>query len=143
MARWADGRGFTMVVLSEHHDTDDGFMSCPLTIAAAILGSTSHLSCTVSALPVPLHDPAHLAEEIATIDLMAPGRLSVVAGLGYRPSEFEMFGKDRRTRAKDFERSHRPHARRVARSGGGLPGPAGSAGSAHSRSASTLGVPEK
>ncbi len=103
MARWADERGFAMVVLSEHHDTDDGFMSCPLTIAAAILGSTKYLSCTVSALLVPLHDPARLAEEIATIDLLAPGRLSVVAGLGYRPSEFGMFGKDLRTRARDFE----------------------------------------
>jgi alkanesulfonate monooxygenase SsuD/methylene tetrahydromethanopterin reductase-like flavin-dependent oxidoreductase (luciferase family) len=103
MANWADERGFAAVALSEHHDTDDGFMSSPLTIAAAILGSTNHLLCNISALLVPLHDPIRLAEEIATIDLIAPGRLSVVAGLGYRPSEFEMFGKDLRARAKDFE----------------------------------------
>jgi len=92
-----------MVALSEHHDTDDGFMHSPLTIAAAILGSTKTIACNVSALLVPLHDPIRLAEEIATIDLIAPGRLTVVAGLGYRPSEFEMFGKDLRTRAADFE----------------------------------------
>ncbi len=103
MAKWGDGRGVAMVALSEHHDTDDGFMHSPLTLAAAILGATKNIICNVSALLVPLHDPVRLAEEIATIDLIAPGRLAVVAGLGYRPSEFEMFGKDLRTRATDFE----------------------------------------
>jgi alkanesulfonate monooxygenase SsuD/methylene tetrahydromethanopterin reductase-like flavin-dependent oxidoreductase (luciferase family) len=103
MARWADRHGFTRVGLSEHHDTDDGFMHSPLTIAAAVLGSTTTLTCTVSALLVPLHDPVRLAEEIATIDLIAPGRLSVVAGLGYRPSEFEMYGKKLGERGRDLE----------------------------------------
>jgi alkanesulfonate monooxygenase SsuD/methylene tetrahydromethanopterin reductase-like flavin-dependent oxidoreductase (luciferase family) len=102
MVKWADERGFVGVVLSEHHDTDDGFMNSPLTIAAAILGATRNLFCNISALLVPLHDPIRLAEEIATIDLMAPGRLSVVAGLGYRASEFEMFGKDEHARTKDL-----------------------------------------
>jgi alkanesulfonate monooxygenase SsuD/methylene tetrahydromethanopterin reductase-like flavin-dependent oxidoreductase (luciferase family) len=103
MARWADERGFAAVALSEHHDTDDGFMHSPLTLAAAILGSTRNLAVSVSALLVPLHDPVRLAEEIATIDLIAPGRLAVVAGLGYRPSEFDMFGKDLEARVTDFE----------------------------------------
>lgn len=103
MARWADLRGFASVVLSEHHDTDDGFMHSPLTIAAAILATTKSIGVGISALLVPLHDPIRLAEEIATIDLIAPGRLSVVAGMGYRPSEFEMFGKDLGARVQDFE----------------------------------------
>jgi len=103
MAKWGDEHGIAMVALSEHHDTDDGFMHSPLTLAAAILGSTKNMMCNISALLVPLHDPIRLAEEIATIELMAPGRLSVVAGLGYRPSEFEMFGKDIHARAKDLE----------------------------------------
>jgi alkanesulfonate monooxygenase SsuD/methylene tetrahydromethanopterin reductase-like flavin-dependent oxidoreductase (luciferase family) len=103
MARWADQHGVAMVALSEHHATDDGFMHSPLTIAAAILGATEHLAVNVSAVLVPLYDPVRLAEEIATIDLLAPGRLSVVAGLGYRPAKFEMFGKRLEDRASDLE----------------------------------------
>lgn len=103
MTRWADEHGFRAVTLSEHHDTDDGFMHSPLTIAAAILGATKNIKVTVNALLVPLHDPVKLAEEIATIDLIAPGRLSVTVGLGYRPSEFDMFGKRLADRAVDFE----------------------------------------
>ena len=103
MARWADTRGFAAVALSEHHDTDDGFMHSPLTIAAAVLGATSHIAATVNAALVPLYDPIRLAEEIATIDLIGPGRLSVTAGLGYRQSEFDMFGKLLADRVTDFE----------------------------------------
>ncbi|HEV8297192.1 MAG TPA: LLM class flavin-dependent oxidoreductase, partial [Acidimicrobiales bacterium] len=100
MCRWADTRGFAGVVLSEHHGTEDGFMNAPLAISAAVLGATQHVRCSISALLVPYHDPLRLAEDIATIDLLAPGRLAVIAGLGYRESEFEMFGKDRTRRGQ-------------------------------------------
>ena len=33
--RWADRIGLDMVVLSEHHGTEDGFMPAPVTLAAA------------------------------------------------------------------------------------------------------------
>jgi alkanesulfonate monooxygenase SsuD/methylene tetrahydromethanopterin reductase-like flavin-dependent oxidoreductase (luciferase family) len=103
MVRWADARGFASVTLSEHHDTDDGFMHSPLTIAAAMLGATQHIGVAINAVLVPLYDPIRLAEEIATIDLMAPGRLSVTAGLGYRRAEFDMFAKSLGERVADFE----------------------------------------
>lgn len=103
MSRWADERGFAAVALSEHHGTDDGFLPSPLTVAAAILGSTRTIAVSINALLVPLHDPVRLAEEIATVDLIGPGRLSVTAGLGYRREEFAMFGKDLAERVRDFE----------------------------------------
>lgn len=103
MTKWADERAFGAAVLSEHHGTDDGFMHSPLMVAAAMLASTNNIMCMISALLVPYYEPLKLAEDIATIDLMAPGRLTVVAGLGYRPEEFEMFGKDRTRRGRDFE----------------------------------------
>jgi alkanesulfonate monooxygenase SsuD/methylene tetrahydromethanopterin reductase-like flavin-dependent oxidoreductase (luciferase family) len=105
MCRFGDTNGFSGVVLSEHHGTEDGFMNSPLTIAAAVLSATTRLTCSIAALLVPYHDPLRLAEDIAAIDLMAPGRLITVAGLGYRESEFVMFGKDRSQRARDFEES--------------------------------------
>jgi len=41
---------------------------------------------------VPLHHPLVIAEEIATLDLLAGGRLDVGLGRGYQHYEFERFG---------------------------------------------------
>ena len=103
MVEWSDDKGFAAVVLSEHHGTEDGYMNSPLLLAGSVLGRTSNVFCSVSALLLPLHDPLRIAEEIATTDLIAPGRFNVVIGVGYRESEFEMFGKNRKTRGKDTE----------------------------------------
>jgi len=103
MVEWSDDKGFAAVVLSEHHGTEDGYMNSPLLLAGSVLGRTSNVFCSVSALLLPLHDSLRIAEEIATIDLIAPGRFNVVIGVGYRESEFEMFGKNRKTRGKDTE----------------------------------------
>ena len=100
MVRWADERGFSGVVLSEHHGTEDGYMSAPLVLAGAVLGATRNLFCSVSALLLPLHDPLRAAEDIAALDRLAPGRLNVVVGVGYREQEFEMFGSDRARRGR-------------------------------------------
>ena len=100
MCRFADEHGFAGVVLSEHHGSEDGFMSAPLVVAAGVLGATRNLFCSVSALLLPLHEPLRVAEDIAAIDLMAPGRISVVVGVGYRDEEFTMFDRDRTRRGR-------------------------------------------
>ncbi|HRE00861.1 MAG TPA: LLM class flavin-dependent oxidoreductase, partial [Ilumatobacteraceae bacterium] len=92
MAEWAEGLGFRFVALSEHHGTPDGYLSAPFTLAAAILGRTKRIKINVAAALVPLHDPVRLAEQLATIDLIGPGRFSFVAGAGYRREEFDMAG---------------------------------------------------
>jgi len=97
---WADARGFDVVALSEHHGVDDGYMSAPVTLAAAIAGRTARMQINIAAVLVPLHDPVRLAEQLATVQLASGGRLSLVAGLGYRPEEFEMAGIDRRQRGQ-------------------------------------------
>src|SRR2546422_7230456 len=73
-------------------------MSSPVTLAAAIAARTHRLAINVAAVLVPLHDPIRLAEQLATAALVAGGRLSFVAGLGYRPEEFEMAGGGRAAR---------------------------------------------
>ena len=103
MARWADDLGFDSIGLSEHHGDPAGYCPAPLTVAAAVLARTSRIKVQVAALLVPLHDPVRLAEQIATIDCMAPGRLSVVVGAGYRKFEFEMAGIERGTRGGRVE----------------------------------------
>jgi len=107
MCRYADEHGFAGVVLSEHHGSEDGFMSAPLVVAAGVLGATRNLFCSVSALLLPLQDPLRAAEDIAALDLMAPGRINVVTGVGYRDEEFAMFGRDRTRRGRELDASLR------------------------------------
>ncbi|HMC43178.1 MAG TPA: LLM class flavin-dependent oxidoreductase, partial [Acidimicrobiales bacterium] len=103
MCAWGDERGFTTAVISEHHGVDDGYLPAPLVLAGAILGRTRTLMVNVAAVLVPLHDPVRLAEQIAVLDLASGGRISVVAGMGYRPEEFEMAGVDYGRRARLME----------------------------------------
>lgn len=102
---WADRVGFDIAVLSEHHGVDDGYMSAPVTLAAAILGRTKRIPVNIAAVLVPLHDPVRLAEQLATVSLVSGGRISLVAGLGYRAEEFEMAGVDRKRRGSLLEES--------------------------------------
>ena len=100
---WAEAHGFDVVALSEHHGVDDGYMSAPVTLAAAIAGRTRRLQLNIAAVLVPLHDPVRLAEQLAVVQLVSGGRLSLVAGMGYRDEEFQMAGIDRRQRGRLFD----------------------------------------
>jgi alkanesulfonate monooxygenase SsuD/methylene tetrahydromethanopterin reductase-like flavin-dependent oxidoreductase (luciferase family) len=103
MCEWADAKGFDVVAISEHHGVEDGYISSPVTLAAAIAARTKRLAINIAAVLVPLHDPIRLAEQLATAALVAGGRLSFVAGLGYRHEEFEMAGVDRGARGRLFD----------------------------------------
>ncbi len=103
MAEWADVNGFGMIVLSEHHGSEDGYMSSPLVVASAIAARTSRIAINIAALLVPLHDPVRLAEDITALDLISNGRISMVAGIGYRPIEYAMAGVDWTRRGKRMD----------------------------------------
>lgn len=103
MACWADQQPVDVVGLSEHHDTQDGFLSAPLALAGMMCAKTNRVRISVSALLVPLHDPLRLAEDIALIDLVSKGRFSVTCGLGYREQEYARFGIDWASRGKVFD----------------------------------------
>lgn len=101
---WADERGAAdIVVLSEHHAMDDGFLPAPLTMAGAIAGRTKNLRVMVAAALVPLHDPVRFAEQMVVLDHASGGRVGFVAGAGYTHHEFEMAGVDRSRRGKLVE----------------------------------------
>lgn len=103
MAAWADELGFDFIVLSEHHGAPDGYLPAPFTLAAALAGRTKKIGINVAAALVPLHDPIRLAEQLAVADLASGGRISFVAGIGYRVEEFEMAGVDRTRRGALLE----------------------------------------
>ncbi|WP_432031707.1 LLM class flavin-dependent oxidoreductase [Streptomyces antibioticus] len=103
MAAYADGHGITTVQTEEHHGAENNWLPSPFAFAGAVLGATRRLAVTVSAAIGPLHDPLRLAEDIAVLDLLSGGRLVTVAGIGYRPEEYERAGVDwkRRGRLQD------------------------------------------
>lgn len=100
MAHWADELGLAGLNLMEHHGSEDGYLPQPFTLAAAMAAVTKRIRFMLGAVILPLHDPVSVAEQIAVLDLLTGGRLSVVFGAGYVPSEFAMFGKSLRDRAK-------------------------------------------
>jgi len=105
MAVWAEGNGFAAVVVSEHHASDDGYLPSPLIVASAMAARTKQIAISVAALLVPLYDPIKLAEDIAVLDNLSRGRVSYVAGIGYRPAEYASLGRDFTARARTMESS--------------------------------------
>lgn len=93
-AAWADKLGFTQVFLAEHHGAEDGYCPSSMVQAASIFAVTEKINVHLSALVVTMHDPLRLAEDLAVLDNISNGRIWLTAGMGYRPHEFEMFGKD-------------------------------------------------
>jgi len=91
---WADDLGFDLVGLGEHHASEDGYDPSPLILAAAMAGRTRRIRFRTSVLLVPFYEPIKLAEDAAVLQIVSGGRLVFGIGGGYRPAEFEMFGRD-------------------------------------------------
>ncbi|TDC93902.1 LLM class flavin-dependent oxidoreductase [Actinomadura sp. 7K507] len=100
MAEWADRMGFYTIVLSEHHGSEDGYLPSALTMAAAMAARTKRVRIRVAALVAAFHDPVRLAEDAAVVDNLSRGRLDLVVGAGYVPSEFDMFAVDIKDRVR-------------------------------------------
>ena len=98
---WADEQGFDLIGLGEHHGSPDGYDPSPLVLAAAMGARTRRIRLRTSVLLAPLYDPVKLAEDAAVTQLAVGGRLLLGIGGGYRPAEFEMFGRRLDDRWKD------------------------------------------
>jgi alkanesulfonate monooxygenase SsuD/methylene tetrahydromethanopterin reductase-like flavin-dependent oxidoreductase (luciferase family) len=108
MAEAADAAGLVAISLEEHHGvTVDGevlgWCAAPMTMAAAILARTSRVTVGLWGLALPLHDPLRMAEDVATLDLLAPGRVVLTVNAGYREPEFAAHGQDFDRRDEVFD----------------------------------------
>lgn len=93
LAKWGEEHGVTGVSVDEHHGTGHGWSSNPILAASWFLARTTRMIATADCALAPLWEPVRLAEDIALVDAMSRGRLHVTLGLGYRPKEYELFGK--------------------------------------------------
>lgn len=103
----AEELGLHSVWLSEHHGFEDGYLTQPLTFAAAVAARTTRIRIGTAVLLAPLRHPVHVAEESALVDLLSGGRLEVGLGAGYSMAEFELFGADLATRFDATDRAAR------------------------------------
>ncbi|SEK91782.1 LLM class flavin-dependent oxidoreductase [Streptacidiphilus jiangxiensis] len=100
MAVFAEERGFDLITLEEHHGAADGWSPAPTLTAAAIAGATRRIPMMLCALITPLYDPLRLAEELTVLDHLSDGRVTTVAGIGYRPAEYELLGVEWKERGR-------------------------------------------
>jgi len=105
LSSFVDKHGFYGVTLEEHHSTSVGWSPTPLLNAAAILAVTENITVAITALLVPLHDPVRIAEDLAVLDLLSRGRISITTGLGYRTDEYRALGKNWKRRGRILDNS--------------------------------------
>jgi alkanesulfonate monooxygenase SsuD/methylene tetrahydromethanopterin reductase-like flavin-dependent oxidoreductase (luciferase family) len=103
MIAFMDGIGVPRVNLMEHHASDDGYLPAPFVMGGAVAARTSRCRISLGAVVLPLHDPLKIAEQIAVLDIVSGGRLEVIFGAGYVPSEFAAFGVSLKERGRRMD----------------------------------------
>jgi alkanesulfonate monooxygenase SsuD/methylene tetrahydromethanopterin reductase-like flavin-dependent oxidoreductase (luciferase family) len=103
LAEAADRAGLASFWAAEHHFHAGGLCpSVPVLLAAAGMRARRiRLGSLVSVLP--FHAPVELAEQVALLDQLLEGRLSLGVGSGYIPAEFAGFGIDPSTKRELFD----------------------------------------
>jgi alkanesulfonate monooxygenase SsuD/methylene tetrahydromethanopterin reductase-like flavin-dependent oxidoreductase (luciferase family) len=104
MTEFADRIGISKVGFMEHHGCDDGYLANPFLMGAAAAARTTRIRINLGAVVLPLHHPLKVAEDIAIVDQISGGRVEVIFGAGYVPSEFARFGVSLHDRAKLMDR---------------------------------------
>ncbi len=91
----ADRLGYGCAWLVEHHFLRGySHASKPELLLAAAAARTARIRLGHAVIPLPLHHPVHVAERIATLDVLSGGRLEAGIGRGFAPREHEVFGSD-------------------------------------------------
>ena len=111
-ARQAEDLGYDNIWVNDHlaipHDApyppSKSFYEPLITLTWAA-AATSRVELGTSVLVLPLRIPAHLAKELATLDLLSDGRLILGSGVGWMEAEFDAMGvpfHDRGARTDDI-----------------------------------------
>ena len=90
----AEALGFHSVFVVEHHFTGHGQVSASLNILSYLAARTSRIRLGTAVVVLPWHNPALIAEQAATLDLLSGGRFDFGVGRGYREAEFAGFCVD-------------------------------------------------
>lgn len=96
--RVARAAGFRSVWASQHYLSDPFTYFQPIPTLARVAAEADGMTLGTGCLLLPLHQPVEVAESLATLDVIAGGRLVVGIGLGYRDVENAAMGHDPKAR---------------------------------------------
>ena len=105
-AEAAEELGFASVWTTEHiivgSEAVDpyGRVYDPLVTLGWIAGWTDRIGLGTSIVLVPLHNPMHLAKEVATLQELSGGRFTLGVGVGWHKDEFDFMGVEFRGRGR-------------------------------------------
>ena len=102
LARIAEEEGFDTATIGHHHFMP-GNQSDPLTFLAAVAARTDTLRLGTGIFLLPVHNPVRVAEQVATLDQISGGRISLGVGSGWWPLEYEVHGSNFRERGARME----------------------------------------
>jgi probable F420-dependent oxidoreductase len=106
VAEAAEELGFDSVWATEHiivgREAVDpyGRVYDPLVTLGWIAGWTERIGLGTSIVLVPLHNPMHLAKEVATLQELSGGRFTLGVGMGWHRDEFEFMGVEFKGRGR-------------------------------------------
>ena len=90
--RMARDCGFSSIWCGEHFLVSPMQFIQPYQLLARLIPEAGDMTLGINLVIVPLQNPAQIAEEAVTMDLLTGGRFVLCLGLGYRQEEFEAFG---------------------------------------------------
>lgn len=103
-AEAAQEAGLTHILIGQHFHFEDSRWFQPVPLLARLAGELDdHVRLATQIMVAPLYNPVMLAEELATLDVVTGGRISVGLGLGYIPKEYETFGVPYKERGARFD----------------------------------------
>jgi len=95
--------GFDSVWMEEHHSVTNHYWPSPLTVLAGFASRTSKVMLGTDILVSAFYHPVRLAEDVALLDVMSKGRMTLGIAIGYKPDEFALYGVDLEKRGARFE----------------------------------------
>ena len=99
----AEDLGFDSVWMEEHHSVTDHYWPSPLPVLAGFATRTSRITLGTDILVAAFYHPVRLAEDVALLDVMSGGRMTLGIAIGYKPDEFALYGVDLEKRGARFE----------------------------------------
>ncbi|MCL1801131.1 MAG: LLM class flavin-dependent oxidoreductase [Promicromonosporaceae bacterium] len=93
IAKKAEEVGLDVYAIGEHHNPPF-FSSSPTTILAAAAAVTSRIILSTATTLITTNDPVKIAEDYATLQHIADGRLDLMTGRGNTGPVYPWFGKD-------------------------------------------------
>jgi probable F420-dependent oxidoreductase len=118
VVRHADGAGIDQVSITDHvvmgehlenypygpfRDNLEAPWYEPVTALAAFAGVTKNIRLSMGILIAPLRPAVLLAKQLATLDVMSRGRVTIGLGIGWQREEYDASGLPWDTRYKQFD----------------------------------------